>query len=424
MSAYRLTIIGSAIAGNKGASAMLESAVQTLTERLGDVEFTLLSMYPAEDAAQNRFPNVAIVPANPRQLGVTINTLALAYRVLPPLRRLIRSRSRAVEALVGSQLLLDQGGITFTDGREKFLLYNVASILPALNVRTPVFKCAQAIGPFQNPVNRFASRTFLPKVRTIVTRGRITHDHAERLGLANLVAGADYAFSLGLSGHERDEVAEHLDLAFFDGAPVVGISPSAVLQKKVDARGGDYAGQIAIFVEQLRSEGKRVLVLPHSARSGTDKTHNNDLPLCREIRSRLTSTDDVLVVDRELSSQQLRYLIGRCDLFVASRFHAMVSSLAMAVPTLVIGWSHKYREVLEMFDLEEWAFGHDMLTPDHLRKRFADLEECRDKVKAKLDEYLPAVKARSLEQADLIAEAVRGIAAETADRRPARSAAS
>ena len=52
---------------------------------------------------------------------------------------------------------------------------------------------------------------------------------------------------------------------------------------------------------------KRVLLLPHSVRTGTDKTHNNDLPLCREIHSRLTLGDDLLFVDRELSSQQLRY---------------------------------------------------------------------------------------------------------------------
>ena len=53
MSAYRLTIIGSALAGNKGAAAMLESAVQTLSERLGEVEFTLLSMYPREDGTES-----------------------------------------------------------------------------------------------------------------------------------------------------------------------------------------------------------------------------------------------------------------------------------------------------------------------------------------------------------------------------------
>lgn len=406
MTGPRITIIGSALSGNKGASAMLEAAIQSLGERLDDPRFTLLSMYPREDAAQNPYPNLEILPANPRQLGVTINTLALAYRVLPFLRGTLRRHSRVIRALADSSVLLDQGGITFTDGREKFLLYNVASILPALNTRTPVFKCAQAVGPFQNPINRWASRTFLPKAATVVTRGRITHEYAEGLGLTNLVAGADYAFSLELEGTEGEQVSRHLDLSFFD-EDVVGVCPSVVLQKKVDARGGDYVGQIVDFIGHARAQGKRVLLLPHSVRTGTDKTHNNDLPLCSEIHSRLTLGDDLLFVDRELSSQQLRYLIGRCSFFVASRFHAMVSSLAMAVPTLVIGWSHKYREVLEMFDLEEWAFGHDMLTFEYLVERFEALEDARPVVERKLDEHLPVVKARSIEQAELIAQVVR-----------------
>ncbi|WP_194409112.1 polysaccharide pyruvyl transferase family protein [Microbacterium cremeum] len=401
----RITVVGSALSGNKGAAAMLEAAIQTLGERLVEPRFTLLSMYPEEDAAQNVYSNLEIVPAAPRQLGVTINTLALAYRVLPFLRETIRRRSRAVKAIVESDVLLDQGGITFTDGREKFLLYNVASILPALNVGTPVFKCAQAIGPFTSRVNRWASRKFLPKVNRIVTRGRITHEYADGLGLRNTVAGADFAFSLELSGTERYEINRHIDLSFFD-EDVVGVCPSVVLQRKVDARGGDYIGQIADFIEQVRDEGKRVLLIPHSVRTGTEKTHNNDLPLCREIHARLRLGNDLLFIDRELSSQQLRYLIGQCGLFIASRFHAMVSSLAMAVPTLVIGWSHKYREVLEMFELEEWAFGHDSLSREYLTERFHALERNRIAVKDKLDRNLPAVKERSVMQADLIAELV------------------
>ena len=407
MSKPHVTIIGSALSGNKGAAAMLESAMQTLDEKVGDVDVTLLSMYPAEDAAQNHYPNLEIVPAAPRQLGVTINLLALLYFLLPPLRSLLRQRSRAIRALTSSQVLLDQGGITFTDGREKFLLYNVASILPALFVKTPVFKCAQAIGPFEGRINRTVSKVFLPKSHTIVTRGRITHEYAEGLGLRNLVAGADYAFSLEMDGTERDAVARLVDLSFFDGREVVGICPSVVMQKKVDAAGGDYAAIIAEFIETLQARGRRVALIPHSVRTGTDKTHNNDLPLCRDIFGRLSSKENVLFVDRELSSQQLRWLIGQCDLFVASRFHAMVSSLAMAVPTVVIGWSHKYREVLEMFDVEEWAFGSDQLTPAYLAERFAELEERRDEVKAKLDENLPTVKATSRMQAGLIAQIVR-----------------
>lgn len=409
MSAAHVTIIGSALSGNKGAAAMLESAIQTLGQKFPDITFSLLSMYPREDAAQNSYPNLEVIPASPRQLGVTINLLGLLYRILPPLRSLIRKRSRAIGALVRSQVLLDQGGITFTDGREKFLLYNVASILPALFVRTPVVKCAQAVGPFTNPINRRAARTFLPRMEAIVTRGAITHEFAQGLGLTNLHAGADYAFCLELDGAEADAVSTEFDLTFFDDAIVVGLSPSIVLQKKVEGRGADYVGQMAGFIDQMVASGRKVLLLPHSARTGTDNTHNNDLPLCREIFARVTAdATQVLFVDRELPSQQLRYLIGRCDFFVASRFHAMVSSLAMAVPTLVIGWSHKYTEVLEMFELEHWAFGHDHLELDYLVERFEELVDHADEVAAKLDAHLPEVKRKSSAQVDLIADVVRG----------------
>ena len=39
MTPPRITIIGSALSGNKGASAMLEAAIQSSTARLGEVEF-------------------------------------------------------------------------------------------------------------------------------------------------------------------------------------------------------------------------------------------------------------------------------------------------------------------------------------------------------------------------------------------------
>ncbi|GHD83340.1 polysaccharide pyruvyl transferase WcaK-like protein [Salinibacterium amurskyense] len=406
MTAPHITIIGSALAGNKGASAMLESAIQTLSPRVPGVSFTLLSMYPEEDRAQNVYENLEIVAAQPRQLGVTINSLALLYRILPPLRPLLRQRSKAIGALAKSQVLLDQGGITFTDGREKFLLYNVASILPAMFVKTPVFKCAQAIGPFTNPVNRRAARFFLPKVHTIVTRGAKTHEFAEGLGLTNLFAGADYAFSLELDGTERDEVSKQFDMSFFESGTVVGLSPSVVLQKKVDARDGDYIGQTADFVKHLLESGRKVVLLPHSAREGSTKTHNNDLPLCREVFERVGANENLLFIDKELPSQQLRYIIGECDLFVASRFHAMVSALAMAVPTLVIGWSHKYQEVLEMFDAEEWAMPHSEAELGALVKRFEQLAEARTEVATSLQKHLPTVRARSLAQADLIATIV------------------
>lgn len=402
----RIAIIGSALSGNKGAAAMLESAIQTLDD--GNTEFTLLSMYPRSDAQQNQYKNLNIVDASPIELGVVINSLALLYRIIPPLRSFILQRSPAVKALVEADVLLDQGGITFVDGREKFLIYNVASILPALNVKTPVVKCAQALGPFNSPINRMAAKIYLPKMAAIVSRGRITHEHLMSLGLHNVTAGADYAFSLELTKKEAASAKKRFDPKPLKGRKVVGVSPSVVMQKKVVAAGGDYAQQIVRFIDYVVAEGYAVMLVPHSVRSNTDKTHNNDMPLCKDVYSRLSSTKHVLFIDEELSSQELRYWIGECDFFIASRFHAMVSSLAMGVPTLVIGWSHKYREVLEMFELEEWAFGQDKLTEQYLEEQFKLLVKNQQSIRKKLQKHLPEVKKKSLLQVSVIDDVIAG----------------
>lgn len=409
MSGPHVSIIGSALSGNKGAAAMLESAIASILDAFPEASFTLFSMYPREDRALNRLPQLEVVDARPRPLGVTINSLALLYRILPPLRGLLRRRSAAIRGLAKSDVLLDQMGISFTDGRERFLLYNTAAILPAFMLRVPVVKCAQAIGPFRNPVNRIVSRRFLPKIHAIVTRGRITHEFAEGFGLRNLIRGSDSAFALKLSGHERESLSQVLDLSVFDAEhKVVGVAPSFVLKRKYEAAtGGDYIALMAELIESVIAAGHRVALIPHSVRTGTDKTQNNDLPLCREVCERLSVREEILFADTELSSQDLRALIGMCDYFVTSRFHAMVSSLAVSVPCLVIGWSHKYQEVLEMFQLEEWAIGYGELTPELLAERLRDLIAEAPGIARSIDEHLPAVVEATREQERVILDLLR-----------------
>jgi len=408
MTAPHVSIIGSALSGNKGAAAMLESSVESILAEFPDASFTLFSMYPAEDRRQNPYPQLEIIDARPRPLGTTINLLALLYRILPPLRSLLRRRSRSIGALARSSVLLDQMGISFTDGREKFLLYNTAALLPAFNLRVPVIKCAQAIGPFENPVTKRVSRWFLPRVHTIVTRGRITHEYAVGLGLTNLLDGADSAFRLALRGDEDASLAARLDLSVFDsGATVIGVSPSVVVQKKIDAAGGDYLGLITGLIDELVAQGTRVVLVPHSVRTGTDTEQNNDLPLCRRIYAQLRTPEGVLFVDGEFSSHELRRLIGRCDLFVTSRFHAMVSALAVATPVLVIGWSHKYEEVLEMFGLEQWALPYSAASPAGLRARVAELEEAAPTIVRSIDLALPRVLEKAALQEQLISGLVK-----------------
>lgn len=225
------------------------------------------------------------------------------------------------------------------------------------------------------------------------------------------VRGGDYDFPLQLQGDEAATLAEVVDPAWFGdrgpGQRIVGVLPSAVVQGKVAASGRDYVTTMARFVDELVDDGHRVLVVPHSARAGSDKSHNNDLSLCRAIVAATRTSPDVALVDAEVPDRVLRHAIGRCELFVASRFRAMVSSLAMRVPTVGVGWSHKYREVLEMFDLGDWAFDDSMLESRPFAEEVGRLDASSEMVERKLARFLPIVESRAAEQADLITDIVR-----------------
>lgn len=398
----KVSIIGSTLSGNKGAAAMLESSIQNLMKKDKNTEFYLFSYLPLSvENSNNSFNNLQILKASPLYLGLVINPLALFYRILPFVRPLLR-KNKQIKVLSESDVLLDQGGITFVDGREKFLLYNVASILPALFMKVKVVKCAQALGPFNGRINRTVARIFLPKVEIIVARGAITYDYLKSLNLKNVAKGADLAFLLDVTKQEKKAAENYYDPKFFKGAEVVGVSPSVVMQKKIDKKGGNYTQLISEFIDDLIKTGHKVALIPHSVRKNTTKTHNNDLPLCNDIYKNLRSQKDCLFINDEISSQSLRAVIGACDLFVASRFHAMISSLSMEVPTLVLGWSHKYKEVLEMFDLEAYTLAESDLKKDKLIEKFKMLEENKNKVRDKISKNLPDVKNLASEQIEAI----------------------
>ena len=53
---------------------------------------------------------------------------------------------------------------------------------------------------------------------------------------------------------------------------------------------------------------------------------------------------------------------------IASRFHAMVAALRSVKPTLIIGWGHKYKEVMKRFGQEEFVFDYQITTGAILEK--------------------------------------------------------
>ena len=403
-----VAITAASYSGNKGAAAMLQSSISQLYERYGyRLNVNLMSVYPDSDRTQCPWDFVKIISCKPQQLLFFAFPLAVLYRVLgwcPPVRRLLL-KNRILKAYKGTDLVIDEAGISFVDSRG-FVMNTYAFVCAAvpLLMGVPVVKYSQALGTFRNPYNRFLARWILPKLSLICARGKITQENLAGIGIRdNVRLCADGAFSMPDNPAAAEKVQRRCEEDAFYTDNVVGLSLSSVVDGKCSKQGIDYRQYMTQFADWLTEEGYHVLIIANAARLGSEKPRNNDLQVCDDVYGRIWKKEMVRWYHEEMDAEEIREYISRCRFLVASRFHAMVGALEKEVPVLLIGWSHKYQEVLDFFDLGTYAADYSDLNPDALREAFCAFRGAEKEIRVKLRQHHDEVFASSKRNIEEIA---------------------
>ena len=402
----RFSVIAATVSGNRGAEAMLETTIGRIRDRLPEACFSVFSYYPERDSALVDDAAVTVRSATPAYLVLVLFPFSLLAAPFARLRgRVPGFFPESVRELSGSAALIDLAGVSFIDGREKFLPFNILTILPAMLLGTPVFKLAQAMGPFERPLNRFAAR-LLRRCALVVPRGDVTLSHMQQIAFPaeKMRPAPDVAFLFeSRDALSREGIGEAADLAqrartlAHKGRRVVGLCPSAVLASKALAEGWDYIGFMAQVASGLIADGHSVLLFPNATRAASEKLRNNDLPVIASIAERVgeAGADSLLAVTGDVNAAALRVVLEACSCVAVSRFHAMVGALSIGVPVAVVGWSHKYLEVMKQFGLEEFVFDYSAHDPEALRGVVNRLLAEHDARSAQIAAALPGVQAAS-----------------------------
>ena len=406
----KIAIVGGTIWGNRGAEAMLATVIGRIRLHHPTAEFFVFSYYPEKDRELISRPDISILSGTPAALvfnhflaALLIKGLGL-FHIVPPAKGFFRSAI----ALKNVDLLLDIGGITFSDGREKFLPFNILTIWPAMILGVPVVKLAQAVGPFDHRINRTVARHFLSRCQHIFVRGDQSASFIANLSLPKDIAepAADIAFIyesvFTLSSENETRIQTLLDRISEEkrnGKKIIVFSPSILVDRKLRKKGTDYPSIFLSAIEHLKTDDYFFIFMPNSTRDGSKKKHNNDLLLITEIKEVFLSEDfsrekdgSVEWIDFDINTASIRAIVSSCDLLVTSRYHAMISGLALSIPTIVIGWGHKYNETMQAFDLSEYVMG---ISQDHfdllptIREALTGSEE----IKKRLDKNLPEIIA-------------------------------
>jgi len=405
-------LIAGTVAGNRGAEAMLETSVGRLRDREPDAEFVVYSYLPDSDRTLITDPAIVVHSCTPARLVFVLfpGSLLLAASGLVGLRRAAaRIMPASVRDLAGCDALIDLAGVSFIDGREKFLPFNLLTLWPAMLLGVPVFKLSQAMGPFRHRLTRIASRT-LWRCRLVVPRGEGTLEHLREAEFPSELTypAPDIAFgfevrdALSLEGSdEASAIIERADVARAGGATVVGVCPSSVIAGKAADEGWDYVGFLAEVTTGLLAGGSSVLLFPNATRAASAKLRNNDLPVIAQVVERVADeTGMLLAVRGDMAAAPIRLVVEACDVVAVSRFHAMVGALSASVPVAVMGWSHKYAEVMQQFGLEEWVYDYSAHDATAFVARVGELLGQREVLAERIGSALPSVRDTSVSQFD------------------------
>ena len=366
--ALRVGVIGAAVSANKGAASMFYGLVDGLASEAAPLHIELLTTYPSDDRASLDTTSL------PGGVDVTIRDaspvrLLLAFIVALPIRLLDRigipigpfGFNRLVRSVRSTDVVVDLAGISFADGRGVPLLgYNsVMSLFPHL-AGARVVKGSQALGPMRKPATRFAAGIVLPRMAMICARGSRTRSHLDQMGLTNVVDAADISFLMS-TGVVPDGLPAHPD----DGHVRIVVMPSSVVDGYAARSGIDHIGVLASTIERLSTEGHEVIVVPHSYRSNGERSRMNDGPIVSDLEAAVPP-EAASFINVDLDPRSLRAIAGSADLVITGRFHGMVSSLEVGTIPVVIGWSHKYGEVLDQFGVPDQGIAVEDLTSDRL----------------------------------------------------------
>lgn len=386
--------------GNKGAAAMLQSSIKQLYHMYGaGLSINLMSTYPKSDQTLAPFDFINVVSSTPKQVLFFAFPMAVLYwlfRWLPPVRKLLL-RNKILRAYAGTDIVLDEAGISFVDSRG-FIMNTYAAVTMAipLLLGVPVVKYSQALGSFSSWYNRMLAKIILPKLKLICVRGSVTEKHLSGIGvIQNVKLCADGAFSMPDDKIVSQKVDNLCASDVFYKTPYIALSLSSVVDERCSKRKINYRLLMSDFIAYLNKEGFGVLLIANAIRLQSEKPRNNDVPLCDAIHNGLANKDKVRWYREDMGPEKVRELIGRSEMLVGSRFHAMIAALEQEIPTLLVGWSHKYKEVLDMFHLGEWAVDYANLSLPLLTEKFQDALLHKDKIKRSIVANLPTVRESS-----------------------------
>lgn len=204
----------------------------------------------------------------------------------------------------------------------------------AMKRNIPVIILPQTIGPFELKSNREIANEILKYAKKIYVRDDKFVTELQKMG-------QEYEITKDLSYYMKPEA---WDIDIVDGAIGLNVSGLAYSNKfrTLSGQFECYPKLINQIIEKFQEMGKTIYLIPHSYNYNVPEIYNDDIVACKEAYNRLKDKTNVILVNEDLISPQIKYLISRMSFFIGTRMHANFAAIYTGVPLFGLAYSYKF----------------------------------------------------------------------------------
>jgi len=356
---------------NLGTAAQIITFSRMLISLIPKVSLTLFSFYPNIDSHFYSRYGIHVLSHDIKSDHVLLSMIPLTPNLLKySLKNFKLLNNAFLDGIfydfADHDVVIDFSGDAITDVFDKGLmptglLVDMLPILLGMLGGKPVILYSQSIGPFKK-VSYPLARFILNKTRLIVLREHLSYYYLKSMKLvAPLIFGSEIAFLLD----SAPPSVKVLNKVFNEeGNLTVGFSVSAFQGSLFSHLRSLLAHVIRWLVQKMKAY---IIFIPHVYSSRGDEDDRAEAR--RIMRLADVPRDYIVAIEEKLTPEEVKWIIGKCDLFIGGRFHATIASLSQCIPTIMIGHSHKYYATMKRLQLTEYCCALPTTTVDELKAK-------------------------------------------------------
>jgi colanic acid/amylovoran biosynthesis protein len=398
---------------NNGTSALLRTRIKSIQTLIPDIKFsvfTFSSQIESDLSEVKFFESIGSFSLDmiPRTFGrlLRCHLWVLINRYFRKDLRKLRNIS-GFDEYIQADLIISTGGDVLTEdyGTLSFLSYFI-NFYFAILLNKPIIIYGETIGPFKHFYNKILIRYLLNNSSLITVRENISFETLKLLKISTpFHLSADSAFLLEPVSKERVNSIfqiEHITKS----KPIVGIAVSKLISgygfNKYSDKESKYQAYVDLMSQCIQhvisTYNMTIMFVPHVIIPGHD-----DRVVALDILKTLPMTESIISINNEYTPEELKAIIGNCDIFIGARMHACIAAISSCVPTIAISYGTKTQGIIgDMLGLSDYIINIEEINFYKIKLIIDNIILNRLLLKKQIESNINNIRAEALKNTLLI----------------------